>query len=883
MNVNIYFRPLIPLLLSLICGILLGIHFTRYAIWLWAGAFACAGFVLFGLHRKEPAAIAPLIFFVLLGWYSIQPWMSPRFPPNHLVHYADTRRWQVTGRVADLTRPAPDRIRLDLQVASLGHDDQIQPVVGKLRVTVTGEVPALGIGDGISFESRIRSITNFKNPGSFDYQRFMAFSGIWTTAYARANTLVVRDRQPLAFFQRILNDARSAMADLIESSGHPRSQDVLKALIIGDRAQIRPEIRQAFNRAGVGHLLAISGLHIGIVASVAFVFFHRLMVWVKPLLWRAWTRKGAALLSLLPVWIYGLIAGPSPSTQRAVMMVTVFLMTFLFEREQDPFNTLALAALVILVAEPVALFSISFQLSFAAVFAIVYGLSRAQRLLPAMPSGDGSQRRLYLARKLIVFVLVSFFAITGSLPLVMQSFNEISLVGLLTNCIVVPLVGLITIPLGLAALFILPLCTPLAGWCLGLGSWVLAYALDIVHFFAKLPFASAKTFTPSNLEIVCFYAAGWALLNIGGSQPNTAGPSQGTGEFPENNSAAGIGAGPRAGGSELGAFFQFLRKPSLNLSLPRQVVKITLAATLIILAADACYWVYQRFWHSELRVTVIDVGNGGASLLEFPRGYTLLIDGGGFADNSVFDVGEKVIAPLLWRKKICTVDTLILTHPNSDHLNGLIYIAEHFHVKNVWTNSEPRDTIGYALFMQVIRNRKIFFPAYPQIPRKQRINGVELNLLHPPADFLERRSSEKWRNLNNNSLVVQVTLGSTSLLFPGDIMAAAEKELVEVLGAKLSSSVLIAPHHGSRTSSSRIFLDAVSPEVVIISSGENHRFQLPNPEVLNRYEQGGYRIYRTNRDGAVCLSTDGQDLVIKPHVVLKPHDIRTLKIDPLSL
>ncbi len=245
----------------------------------------------------------------------------------------------------------------------------------------------------------------------------------------------------------------------------------------------------------------------------------------------------------------------------------------------------------------------------------------------------------------------------------------------------------------------------------------------------------------------------------------------------------------------------------------------------------------------------------------------MLIDGGGFADNSAFDVGQAIVAPLLRRKKIRTVDTLILSHPNSDHLNGLIYIARHFHVKRVWTNSEAQKTLGYKNFMEVIAEKRIVLPAFSDMPRNYWINGVKLDFLYPPRDFLKRKEKEKWRNPNNNSLVVKVSLGPTSFLFPGDIMAAAEKELVGIAGSKLNSTVLIAPHHGSRSSSSTTFLGEVNPEVVIFSSGRQSRFKFPNPIVLKKYQNHGCSIFRTDINGAVSLSTDGKHLEIEPFVV----------------
>ncbi len=537
-------------------------------------------------------------------------------------------------------------------------------------------------------------------------------------------------------------------------------------------------------------------------------------------------RKMAAVLSLLPVIFYGTLAGFSPSTQRAVIMVAVFLLTFLFESEQDPLNTLALAALLILVADPPALFSISFQLSFSAVLAIIYGLTR-------MPKRDALQQRplkigwLFRFRsKLVSFLLVSFLAICGSLPLVAHYFNQVSLIGLGANFIVVPLIGFVAIPLGLMALFVLPLSVALASGCIEASILILSFSLDFLTLAADLPFAAVKVVTPSLLEIMCFYIMGWALLNL---------------RRLENN--------------------------ALRFVKPAQIVLVLVSMVLIL---DIGYWLYQRYWHPDFRVTIIDVGDGSASLLEMPGGHTILVDGGGFTDNSAFDVGERIVAPLLWRKKIRTVDTLILTHPNSDHLNGLIYIARHFNVKNVWSNNQSRSTKGYATFMEVIAQKNIRLASFVDLPRRHRIGGVELNILYPPPpEFLKLKNSQKWRNTNNNSLVVKASLESISFLFPGDIMADAEKELVHLAGSNLASTVLIAPHHGSKTSNSRIFIDAVNPKAVILSSSRNGRFNFPHPATLKRYHHQGCAIWRTDLNGAIQLSTDGRHFDVKAFKKIK--------------
>ncbi|MFQ5484076.1 MAG: ComEC/Rec2 family competence protein, partial [Desulfobacterales bacterium] len=210
------------------------------------------------------------------------------------------------------------------------------------------------------------------------------------------------------------------------------------------------------------------------------------------------------------------------------------------------------------------------------------------------------------------------------------------------------------------------------------------------------------------------------------------------------------------------------------------------------------------------------------------------------------------------------VDTLVLSHPNSDHMNGLLYIARYFNVKSVWSNGEFSPALNYHRFRQIIEEKQIQLLRFKALRKAQYINGVQFKILYPPSDFINRKKKEKWRNYNNNSLVLKVSFGSQTFLFPGDIMARAERELVEISGDNLQSSVLIAPHHGGLTSSTDRFLDMVEPKIVIISSGWQNRAYFPHPHTLKRYKKRGYRVFRTSAVGALEISTDGQSLKINP-------------------
>jgi competence protein ComEC len=863
MDRQIYSRPIVALLIALICGIVLGSRFSGHTASLLIIGFVSAGYIGIKIIYKKRSALAPLIFFIALGYISIQLWVSPNFSSNHVYFFSDEIRWQIAGVVDSHPVEFKYLKRFVLRADTLTHKDMSHRVTGKISVSIGGPGPEISKGDRIEFRSRLRKIRNFNNPGGFDYQRFMAFQNVWRSAYTQGSRLkVVRKNSAKGLVQMAL-DARLAVAELIDRADKQQPGAVLKALVIGDRSAISTEVREAFNRAGVGHILAISGLHIGIVATVAFFFFQKLLGFIKPLLWRGWTRRGAAIFSIFPVCVYALISGMSPSTQRAVIMVIAFLMTFLVERETDAMNILSLAAFIILIIYPPSLFSISFQLSFLAVLSIVYGLSHVQPPKPKAGVKIKTGVSWQLRRKLMAFFLVSFLAICGTLPVVMFYFNQISLIGLFANCIVVPLVGFGVIPFGLLAVFIYPFSIPIASGCIQICIFVLDYVMILINYLANLQFAAIKTFTPSILEIVCYYVLGWVVLDkLAARSIQTASD------------------GNVSPGSHPDSDYFFFGKSGLNYLFASMIaIRRWLAEVLsikgraiaglvviLVLSADAGYWLFQRYWNAELRVTYIDVGQGSATLLELPAGYAVLIDGGGFSDNNAFDMGARVVAPLLRRKKIRTIDTLVLSHPNSDHLNGLIYVARYFKVKTVWTNGEARDTLGYNEFKEIIDRKHLDFPDFKYMPRKQLINGVEFSILYPPSDFLARRVAEKWRTTNINSLVLKVSFGDVAFLFPGDIEAKAEKELVDLAGADLACDVLLVPHHGSRSSSSRAFLAKARPDVAVISAGWKNRFHFPHATVLRAYQKSGCRIFRTDQNGAVIFTTDGDHLSAKSFI-----------------
>jgi competence protein ComEC len=820
---SFYHRPIIPFTLALAAGILVGEVLPGYRVAGWLLAAVCGLLLAVSLFRKKSMVAVPLVLFLSVGYLSIQAWVSPVFPPEHIRYAANGEKSIVTGVVASSPVVSGYRQSFFLEVESLGTGASVQETCGRLRVSLSGKSPEVNTGDRISFVGRLRRIRSFRNPGGFDYERYMAFKGVWVSASVQGESVSIKDRGLPVGLDVWVAPGRKALAAEIDAVTSSDVGGVLKALLLGDRTGLSDSLRQAFQRVGIGHLLAISGLHVGMVAGGAFFLFLKVFGRFPPLLQRAWTRRAAALPALAAVWGYALLAGMSPSTQRAGIMASIFLAALFVGRPQDTLNSLAVAAMAILIVSPPAFFAASFQLSFTAVLAIVLILS----LVPApdMVHPPAGWKKIF--RRVAVFLLVSLAAILGTLPLALYYFNEVSLIGLFSNLIFVPAVGSVVLPLGLLSVCIFPASPAVAGLGLKLCALLLTGILWLVRALSAFPLAAVATVTPSVTEMILYYAF---LAATGGMIRAILSSRRAAVAYPVKNHrlfrlAAAIAAFAAAG-----------------------------------MILDVCYWCHQRFWTKALKVTVLDVGHGSAALVELPGGEVVLIDGGGFSDNSIFDVGKRIVAPLLRRNKIRTVNTLILSHPNSDHLNGLIHIAGHFRVERLISNGESADTRGNDELFSVAGHQGIRTPTYGSMERTWESGSSRIELLYPLPGFLEKQAAEPWRDSNNNSIVVKVTLGKISFLFPGDIMADGEGELVAVAGGRLQSTVLVAPHHGSRTSSSPGFLESVSPEVVVVSSGWDDQYGAPHPEIRERYLELGARVITTAENGAVSFVTDGEEL-----------------------
>ncbi len=774
----------------------------------WLGgllAFSAASWVMGGLRLAVLVSLLSVSF--LTGNLSLQRVYAPDFPPPHLRHLSLPQKVILEGWLFQEPERGPTRGRLYLEAQRVWQDGQSQPATGKVLITVRHLQDPWQYGDVMKLPLKLRIPRNFQTPGSFDYEGYLARRDIYLSAFVwdakKIKKVELADREGTWLRHRI-EHVRRTVGGFFDEQLSAKSAAILRALIIGDKSRLDPGLRDSFTRVGVAHVLAISGLHIGLVATLAYGAWWWLLARSQYVLLMWSVPKLAALFTLPVVLLYAGLAGGSVSTLRAVIMVAVFLTALLLDQKEEVFRSLALAALSVSLIWPGAVFDVSFQLSFVAVLAIFLGLHRFRAWWDNRDETRAvhlSPWRRRLRRWAILYGLVSLSATVGTLPLVATYFHTVPLVGFAANLLVVPFLGSAAVVLGLVATALVFLhmgAATLVVWCAGA---VVSLGVWMVEAIAVLPFAAVHFVTPTLFELILFYTLCVSLL-----------------------------------------FFSHFQPPWLR--------RVFFSCLFSLVLCDSLYWITQRYFHTELRVSFLDVGQGDAAVVEFPGSHVMVIDGGGFLSQT-FDSGRAIVAPFLWQKKIGQVDTLVLSHPNLDHYGGLEFLAEHLGVTSFWFNADKRSkSQRFKRLMTTLERNGVEIRPLCSGSQDQKINSVRIQILHPPC-------SQTGLDTNDASLVLRLSHGEVDILFSGDVETAGERILLST-SAQLASEILKVPHHGSRSSSTLPFLEAVSPQVAIASLGHHNRFRFPAPKVVDRYERQGVALLRTDQAGTITVLSDGK-------------------------
>ncbi|MBI2344420.1 MAG: DNA internalization-related competence protein ComEC/Rec2 [Deltaproteobacteria bacterium] len=690
--------------------------------------------------------------------------------------------------------------------------DRMAPVSARVLISAENFSDEIVQGMRVRFRGRLRPPAQYWNAGTETVGLRRASEGIIATGHLASSDWMrtVEDTagpvlQTLRTWRARIDATYVAIA-----AGDARIAHLLQAMILGDGAVLESEVWEQFRRIGVIHLLVVSGLHVGAVAMVVFwAVAWGVRQW--PMIVRrypAW--QLAAPAAILAAWSFAWMTGMRVPALRAAILVTTGFGAIWWKERADFASAITLALLIVLIQQPLALWLPSFQLTFAAVIAIVV----AAHYFPPR-----SQRTLW--RWVHGLLVASSAATLGVLPIVAYHFHDISLMGVVTNLLCIPWVSLILIPLGL-------LCALLAlVWPAGAVTLFGAPLRVIVDgFFAVVDWCDHWSgawqwgWTPLAPELVAWYAALTGLLLLAVAVRHR-----------------GAGWRWRYFAPPLGALVIALLACGLALG-----TRSTFPGT-----------------SGRLRVTVLDVGQGSSTVIEFPNGAVYVVDGGGIPESR-FDMGRWVVAPALHALHLTRVDRLILSHFHPDHYAGLAYLAERFGPARWETNGSAGDGTDtlWPMFAARVAARGLAATPIDRTRPAWQEGDVHLAVLHPPP-LAEATAMDE----NNRSVVLFLTYGDVRMLIPGDIEAAAEAMLVASPSLP-AVDFLVAPHHGSNTSSTAAWVDRVRPRYLAISCGRQNRYRFPRDVVLQRYAAVGTTIYRTDLHGAITAESDGKTLEVHP-------------------
>ena len=696
--------------------------------------------------------------------------------------------------------------------------------------------PRLDYGRQVEVDAKVRPPHNYRNPGAFDYVHFLARQDIYWTASANgAASVRLLPGRCGSRFQAAVMGLRVAALERLEQLYHGRVYEtgMMQAILIGQSFQLEKVWTESFRRTGTIHALVISGTH---VAALAAFFLLLLRLCFVP-------QGAAAALTVAAAWLYSLVTGWQAPCVRSAAGLTLFVVGRYFFRQRRLVNLLAAVAMGFLVLDPDQMFDASFQLSFLAVafiaaFAapvleattvpLAHGLAglwdarRDLRLPPRVAAFRVEMRLLAETLRLALrmpaqlaalcvtaparigfylyeLVLISALVQAGlALPMVVY-FHRVGFSGLSANVLVVPLMGLV-VPVGFVAIF--------TGWkwAAQLAGTLLAWSRVVVEWHAARE-PNWRVPTPPLWLAVALCAALVAAAVTLRARPRW-----------RTACAAAV------------ALLLFLL---LGHPFPPQVEP------------------------GVLEVTSIDVGQGDSFLLAFPDGRLMALDSGGFPAfanraGGGLDTGEDVVSPYLWQRSIRRLDTVVLSHAHEDHGGGMAALIENFRPRELWTGAVPDGPEWRAIHARAVRRgtRLVNLRAGERFD----YGGARIEVLAPAPDYEPGPAPR-----NSDSLVLRVSLGRHAFLMGGDMEAATEAGILAD-GAPVNATVLKLGHHGSRTSSTAAFLDAVHPAFAIITAGEGNMYGYPHPDVLRRLEERRIEPLRTDRHGLVTFRTDGRRL-----------------------
>ncbi len=799
---------LIYLSVAWVVGIFLGSKFSPPLALVLVGLIPLPLLFVFRQQLKT-IVLTSLCLVTLVGGALCFQSSLPAIDESQLRFYNDGETVEVRGMISDYPEVRDKTTHLRLTTTAIKVGDEWQPVAGKALLFVP-RYPAYEYGDVLRVSGELETPPQLDG---FDYKDYLAHREIFSTMLYP--TIEIQQRGQGSTLLTGIYWLRSRLSRSMANILPEPKASLAQGVILGIRSNIPAPVKDSFVKSGTAHLLAISGLHLSIVAGILlslgiwlFGRRHYLYIW----------------LALSVIWLFALLTGMHPPIVRGAIMASLFLTAELLGRQRSAFTALAFAAAIMVGLSPHILWDASFQLSFMAMTGLIFLAPPLMALgRRGVKATLGESRAAGIASIITDSFAITLSAIIAVWPLIAHYFGIVSLVSLPATLFALPalpaviVTGVLAGGLGLIALPV----GQVVAWL----AWLfLAYMLLVVNIFAAIPVAYIEVGAVTPYLIGAYYL-GLALAIYLYRRRQQVGTL-----------TARTLSTARSGMDKASSFVSLT--PKKWLIPPLVVVTILVSITAATMPDD------------KLHVSFLNVGQGDAILVQTPAHHDILIDGGPSPQAIGLGLGQKMP---FWDR---TIDLVVLTHPHADHLTGLVEVLERYRVKQVLMPEGDGASSIYDEWLKSLKAKQ-FKPTFARAGQRIDLgDGVVFEVLNPPTPYLSDTESD----IDNNGVTLKISMAEVSFLLTADIMWEAESELI-ARRANLNNTVLKVAHCGSKTSTTPEFLAVASPQVAVISVGDN-TYGHPSPEVIARLENslGPASIYRTDEQGTIEFITDGERL-----------------------
>jgi len=788
-------HPVIKLTLIFVVGIISAkIIFINIYIIL-ALLILSASLLLISKKSQKNTAFFNLIAFVVaLLIFSIgnhHSYISQRSISQQIKDIDKVKDVTVAGTIDKIDLIRKDELILYLSADSLYSDEFILRDEVLLLCKIQLETNSLyrlyeklEPGNRVLFKGFYYKGREKRNPGEFDYNEYLNSRGVSGILKIVDTAAIQITSGECDIFKNALHQTRKAIDYQLKKYHNLETFSLLRGLLLADRGEISYETKTHFINAGVIHVLAVSGLNVGFIVLIFLLAFGRLNLFL---------RSGITIAGLI---FYLVLTGAPASVFRATVMAVVLIIAYLSNRSTHLMNSIAIAALVVLIIDPNEFYDAGFQLSFSAVISMALLYPPIEQLINQLSIKNK------IIRYFILMIGLSLSAQIGTLPFTFYYFSKFSTVSLFANLIVIPAIGLVT-GIGIVTLIIAPFFPFLSTYYGAANNIVTGWLFDIINFAGSLKFSYISIYDYSLLDSILFYVLSFLTI--------------------------------------------FLYKKLKHRVLKIFMVILFILNIFVLSKIDDKNLLPDNY----LSIMMIDVGQGDSYLIKFPNGKTALVDAGNTTFN--FDNGDRVIIPLLNYLGIKKIDYGIVTHIDADHYGGFVALILEGMIGEILKPEIDTSLSKDKKFEEFIRERRIAISYFKE--EKMEVGNAALYFLYD--DNVKNIAGE---STNNRSGIFKLVYGETSFLFTGDVEKNVENIYTNKYRRFLDSDVLKVGHHGSKTSSSSGFLRYVSPELSLISAGFKNKFGHPVEDVIQRLEAEGSTIYRTDLQNAILLRSDGQEI-----------------------